>query len=1849
SINDKPDFVINQEKIDVLEDFEGTETIVVTPLPIPFGEENQSVIYSLSPASYTIANVSIDSETGLVSISKIDNMFGEQIITIIANDQQSQNNTYEKTFTLNITSINDKPDFVINQEKIDVLEDFEGTETIVVTPLPIPFGEENQSVIYSLSPASYTIANVSIDSETGLVSIFKIDNMFGEQIITIIANDQQSQNNTYEKTVTLNINSYSINNDAPKFSINKERIDILEDFEGIETIVVKPSAIPFGEDDQSVVYSLSPSQYTIANVSIDSKSGEVTITKKDDMFGEQIITIIANDQQSYYNTYKKTFMLNIWSVNDEPAFCINTDKIEVDEDFEGEKTIVVDPLSIPFGEDDQIVIYSLSTASYTIANISIDSEDGKVSITKKDNMFGEQVISIIAYDQQRQNSIYEQTFTLNITNINDAPDFTINQEKIDVFEDFEGTETIVVTPSTIPYAEDNQSIIYSLSPASYTIANISINSQTGLVSITKKDNMFGVQNIKIIADDQQNINSKYEQTFFLNIKGLNDPPAFRLNKNQINVFEDFEGTETFVLFPLTIPYGEENQSVSYSLSPTEVSFAHISIDKQTGNISITSRSNLHGEQDFIVMADDSQSENNEYSQQFTLTVNPVNDAPELTRTTAEPTPINEDHFFDPILFTYKDIDSSSLTLTVDTDYTFFSKISICSGSKCQECFANNCSIPLEWLSQNVSIKRALRVIQGMTGIKNSLIDEQDIDQNSIIGLPESIYYLKDTSTAGSLSLHLTPATNESGVRQLTLVVSDGKLTAEHLFSIEVVPDSDPPELTVYDVTVDEDKLKDLIIDVELTDITEELSQIKISEIPSSVDINKCTTGNNECLLNKADLPGLQISPPYNSSDDITLQVSVSSQDKPDDKAEVSKSIKITVNPVADKPTVEMQSNHVYSDEEKPVQVTFKTLNLVDTDKSETLDRIEITNFPPNATYSEGSIENGILTIPLKTTDDKSGWGFTITPSGSDGESYAMNIKVYSKDKDKDNNKSVENHTDVVVNLSITKQTINENVSGSCFISSLHDTITNHHLFILIMLFMISFWVTQWVNIKKVISIVMLLFLINPVNITLADNNILAKAWEKCIAQPWQSMDYYTFKPMITMQSMGEGQLDEVFLLNTSASKTEYSSPLGFQFGAGWLKKNNYIIETTFEFISSFSDDAGGKTNSVDVINLMMNGKKIFNHSDKWNWYGLLGLGVTKSQQDIGFRGKSVSLGNFGLNARIGAGGEWKYSKKISFGMELTTNMGIGNVDFVKYNSINLMANYYFDERKPQHQIEHKEPEVPIVDSGELKEIENKIVAFNSKIELIKQNNGIQYAPDKFEEMKHYYSKAVKALKEKNLDEAQTNIDKAETDRGIVITEMKKAVYHEINRLNSFSDQLDQANFAPFKASIEKAKQLTEKIKIVAANEQLKKTEKMMTKMLVPICNNAQSQINNASELIRTLQTSDEVIQKSINRSQGWLEQAINSHKKGKCKDAIKEAKLAKTIAEAIDITIITKDKCSIAENRIDEAKKILDDSKSLADTLRNTYDIKIPDQLQLIVNHVKNASNAFKAQKCKAASKYADYAIKAAQKFNTDTHSLAKQIFDKRLAQLIDKFNKIDQHIEKLSFQIFSNRISIQDSQLNDIKQKVKDLNVYNNMKLLDRFKRLKSAQDNVRKIENNLDSIQLRPVNSCVIIEAAGDDPKAIDFIKAKNGLVDYLQQLQKYRIPKNSIDVNAALGYQDQLQFMESIDEIKDSYPMFQADSTFLAQFEKAINSFTYDEELRRLVYIISSRRTFIIPDDLDREISKLQQKNIAFSCIYIYSVGNPSGKGLEEMARQTDGNFYPCKNASMIRDALKSIFKQ
>ncbi|HXH18548.1 MAG TPA: Ig-like domain-containing protein [Chitinophagales bacterium] len=616
--NTPPAFTLSGD-VYVNEDFPGTQYVTVMPAPVPPAESSQTLTYNLLPASVSFANISFDSLTGLVSITKIPNASGSEMFTITADDGQPAHNTSSETFMLTVAAVNDAPAFTLSGS-ITVNEDFTGTRSVTVTPAPVPADETTQTVIYSLSPPSVSFANVSINPSTGNVTISKISNGSGTQLFTVTANDGQSSDNTYSQTFTLTVNAV---NDAPVFSLSGN-ITVDEDFTGSRQVTVSPAAVPWDEVSQTVIYSLSPSSVPFANVSINASTGAVSITAVPDKSGNQTFTVTANDGQAQNNLHAETFVLTVNAVNDAPAFSVSGN-ITVDEDFAGPKYVTVTAAAPPSDELTQTVSYLLSPSSVSFANVFIDASTGKVTVTAVLNQSGSQLFTITADDGQASNSISSQSFMLTVNPVNDAPAFSLSGN-VTVDEDFTGNRTLIATPAAVPADEIPQSVTYSLTPSTVSFADVAIDTLTGWVTIAAVSDKSGIQIFTVTANDNQALNNIYSQTFTLTVNPVNDAPSFTLSGN-VTVDEDFTGPRYVNVISDTIPADETTQTVTYSLSPSSVNFANVTINASTGKVTVTSIPNQSGSQLFTITANDGQSANNTASQNFTLTINAVNDAP----------------------------------------------------------------------------------------------------------------------------------------------------------------------------------------------------------------------------------------------------------------------------------------------------------------------------------------------------------------------------------------------------------------------------------------------------------------------------------------------------------------------------------------------------------------------------------------------------------------------------------------------------------------------------------------------------------------------------------------------------------------------------------------------------------------------------------------------------------------------------------------------------------------------------------------------------------------------------------------------------------------------------------------------------------------------------------------------------------------------------------------------------------------------------------------------------------------------------------------------------------------------
>lgn len=563
--NTPPTFSISGDVI-VDEDFTTMEYVTVAPDEVPVDEQDQTVTYSLTPASVDFANVEIDPATGEVMISAIADGFGTQEFVITADDGMPNDNTASQAFTLTVNPFNDAPVFVVSGD-LELNEDFGGTQSVDVTPGPVPTNETGQTVTYTLSPASIDFANVELNTLTGEVSVTAVENAHGTQEFTITANDGEASNNTYSAVFSLIINPV---NDAPTFNLSTNLLNLLENFTTTETVTVTPEPVPTDEEGQTVVYSLSPASVDFANIDFNPSTGNITITSVPNAVGIQIFTITSDDGQGSNNTAQKLFTLTVSNepevgysahINSGgPAYTTVDGQDFVPDTYfdggeQGTTTEAIadtedDPLyqtvragesfsyNIPlyFGNYTiRLHLADIDTAENNVFNVQMEginvlnnldlaSTVGKntASVREFNLTISDGELNIVANAVAGIAQIAAVEVILTSAPENSPPFFSVSGDII-VYEDFETTEIVSVTPHPVPPAEMNQTVTYSLMPEVVTFANVEFDSTTGEVRFTAIPGGNGTQIFTITADDGQDMNNIVSEIFMLDVLATQEP------------------------------------------------------------------------------------------------------------------------------------------------------------------------------------------------------------------------------------------------------------------------------------------------------------------------------------------------------------------------------------------------------------------------------------------------------------------------------------------------------------------------------------------------------------------------------------------------------------------------------------------------------------------------------------------------------------------------------------------------------------------------------------------------------------------------------------------------------------------------------------------------------------------------------------------------------------------------------------------------------------------------------------------------------------------------------------------------------------------------------------------------------------------------------------------------------------------------------------------------------------------------------------------------------------------------------------------------------------------------------
>lgn len=101
----------------------------------------------------------------------------------------------------------------------------------------------------------------------------------------------------------------------PVFTINNLTVD--EDFIGTLSITPQPYEKP-NDEHPSVTYSIKPESVDFADISFDSKNGEIVVKAIDNGYGSQEFTLTADNGNPENNTYAISLLITVNSINDTP-------------------------------------------------------------------------------------------------------------------------------------------------------------------------------------------------------------------------------------------------------------------------------------------------------------------------------------------------------------------------------------------------------------------------------------------------------------------------------------------------------------------------------------------------------------------------------------------------------------------------------------------------------------------------------------------------------------------------------------------------------------------------------------------------------------------------------------------------------------------------------------------------------------------------------------------------------------------------------------------------------------------------------------------------------------------------------------------------------------------------------------------------------------------------------------------------------------------------------------------------------------------------------------------------------------------------------------------------------------------------------------------------------------------------------------------------------------------------------------------------------------------------------------------------------------------------------------------
>jgi hypothetical protein len=710
AVNDPPTFTLRRSTVTVNEGsgLFSEAAFAYNLSPGPADESGQTFTgftVSNNSTGLFVTQPAIDA-SGQLTFEPTESAQGDVIVTVTLTDNGGTANggqptSAQQTFTITITPVNDPPSFTLPSPASDtVLEDSGARSVAFATNISAGLGEDSQSPPQVLTFIIVNISNTALFTATGQPALSSAGTLTytpatdanGTAVVQVKLRDDGGTPADLTDDLESGVQNFTINvtavNDAPSF-IPGANVTVNEDA-GAQSLpwatsIQRGPATATDEIGQGLTFTITgnsnPALFAappaISGTPDAPPLGTLTFTPAADAFGSATIKVQLKDtggtSPGIDTSIERTFTITVNSINDAPSFSVlPSHTVLEDAGSQSVSNFVTLIAPGPANESAQIVNFEIVSVSNpalfsTPPALVRNGTNATLTYTPAPNANGTAAVVVQLKDDGgnvgpgARDTSDPQTFTLNVTPVNDAPTFTRGLNPV-VLEDAAIAPNVTVIADwatnvstgpaneappvqfvdqfilTVPNAE--QQALFDYGP------EIVFNPATSKwdMRFRTSPNAVGFAMVEVRLKDtgatgtpNGDENTSLTQTTVITVNPVNDPPTFTMAA-QHTVLED-AGPQIIPNWVTNIapgPVNEVGQNVTFLISnivnPGLFTVAGLPVIDVNGTLTYTPAPQANGNAVVYIRArDDGGTANGGIDtspeQPFTISVTPVNDAP----------------------------------------------------------------------------------------------------------------------------------------------------------------------------------------------------------------------------------------------------------------------------------------------------------------------------------------------------------------------------------------------------------------------------------------------------------------------------------------------------------------------------------------------------------------------------------------------------------------------------------------------------------------------------------------------------------------------------------------------------------------------------------------------------------------------------------------------------------------------------------------------------------------------------------------------------------------------------------------------------------------------------------------------------------------------------------------------------------------------------------------------------------------------------------------------------------------------------------------------------------------------